>query len=79
LSVEQRHWDENFAIGGGCKYHGQTCEVQTWVVGCAFENLLGVENPSKNTLILHKTLAARWLEELFSSCAVESVFGSGRK
>jgi hypothetical protein len=23
--------------------HGQTCGVQTWVVGCAFENLLGME------------------------------------
>ncbi len=27
---------------------------------------------------LGKTLAARGLEELFSSCAVVSVFGSGR-
>ncbi len=24
-------------------YHGQTRGVRTWVVGCAFENLLGVE------------------------------------
>jgi hypothetical protein len=29
--------------------------------------------------ILTKTLAARGLEELFSSCAVVSVFGSGGK
>jgi hypothetical protein len=47
-----------------------------------------------NTLLLHipllalthrqnyggmNTLAARWLEELFFSCAVVSVFGSGGK
>jgi hypothetical protein len=29
--------------------------------------------------IEHKTLALRGLEELFSSCAVVSVFGSGGK
>jgi hypothetical protein len=25
------------------RHHGQTCEVQALVVGCAFANLLGVE------------------------------------
>jgi hypothetical protein len=35
--------------------------------------LLVHANPSKNTL------AARGLEEIFSSCAVVSVFGSGSK
>jgi hypothetical protein len=35
-------------------YHGETCGVRTWVVDCAFENLLGMEIPSKNALILCK-------------------------
>jgi hypothetical protein len=34
--------DENRAIMGGYKYHGQTCGVQTWVMGCAFPSLLGM-------------------------------------
>jgi hypothetical protein len=35
-------------------YHDQTHGVRTWVVGCAFENLLDVEISSKNALILHE-------------------------
>jgi len=30
--------------------------MQTWVVGCAFENLLSMEIPSKNGLILCKKI-----------------------
>jgi hypothetical protein len=41
--------------GGGDKYHDRIHGVRTWVVGCAFENLLGVEILSKNNLILCKT------------------------
>jgi hypothetical protein len=29
--------------GRGYGYHGQTCGVQTWVVGCALASLLGKE------------------------------------
>jgi hypothetical protein len=54
--LKKRHWDENPAVRGGYGCHGQTRGVQTWVVGCAFENLLGVEILSKNALILHKNI-----------------------
>jgi hypothetical protein len=54
--LKKRHCNENLAVGGGYEYHGQTCGVQTWVVGCAFENLLGMEIPSKNALTLCKKI-----------------------
>jgi hypothetical protein len=43
--LKKHRWDENTAVRGGYGYHGQTCGVRTWVVGCTFENenLLGVE------------------------------------
>jgi hypothetical protein len=52
--LKKRHCNENLAVKGGYEYHDQTCGVWTWVVGCAFENLLVVESPSKNTLIVRK-------------------------
>jgi hypothetical protein len=50
--LKKRQYNENLAIMGMYGYHGQTCVVQTWVVACAFENLLGVDFLSKNALIL---------------------------
>jgi hypothetical protein len=35
--------DENWAVVGGYRNHGQTLGVWTWVVGCAFASLLGIE------------------------------------
>ncbi len=35
--------DIKLGIVGGSGCHDQTHEVQTWVVGCAFANLLGME------------------------------------
>jgi hypothetical protein len=35
-------------------YYGQTRRLWTWVLGYAFENLLGMEILSKNALILRK-------------------------
>jgi hypothetical protein len=35
--------DESHAVMGGYGYHGETCWVQTWVVGCAIASLLGME------------------------------------
>ena len=52
--LKKCHWDENTAVRGGYGFQGQTRGVRTWVVGCAFENLLGLEIPSKNALILNK-------------------------
>jgi hypothetical protein len=52
--LTKRHCNENLAVRGGYGCHGQTHGVQTWVVGCAFENLLGVEIPFKDALPLCK-------------------------
>jgi hypothetical protein len=43
LLLKKCRCNENLAVGGGHKYHGQTHGVQALVVGCAFENILGME------------------------------------
>jgi hypothetical protein len=49
--------NENQAIIGGCRCHGQSHGVGTWVAGCALASLLGVEYKQhyiQNALIIRK-------------------------
>jgi hypothetical protein len=38
-----KYHDKNWAVVGGYGYYGQTHGVGSWVVGCAFASLLGME------------------------------------
>jgi hypothetical protein len=38
----------------GMDIMAKNCRVRTWIVGCAFKNLFGMEILSKNALILGK-------------------------
>ncbi len=65
---------------GSTQYTGGPNKCSTTVMHCArFSSFNAIHCHWMVNLIRQQTLASRGLEELFSSCAVVSVFGSGGK